>query len=336
MRLRVASTYDAATGTVTLTVYAVATDLAALGGYSVDLDFFAIGRGGVAPLAISAIQSVGTWDLFSANLSTGVVSGISAFGVQFPVGTGEVPLFKLTFPASADLDTDYQLVIKSTGVDSFFDGAGTSIPYASQSIFLESSTLGVDGVVITSLTLVNPLADIAVGDGTPVSVAVPANIFTDTDPEASRTLTVTTESGDPLPSWLVFDALSRTLSGTPANADIGSYSLRISGVTATGGNASDSFVLRVTGNRPPTGAVTITGTATQGQTLTAGNTLADADGLGAVLYQWQANGADVAGATGSTFTLTQAQVAAVMAIDCVPPSPTAGQRPRSRPGAFQA
>ena len=35
-------------------------------------------------------------------------------------------------------------------------------------------------------------------------------------------------------------------------------------------------------NDAPTGSVTITGTATQGQTLTAGNTLADADGMGTV------------------------------------------------------
>ncbi|MBT7742525.1 MAG: cadherin repeat domain-containing protein, partial [Opitutae bacterium] len=37
---------------------------------------------------------------------------------------------------------------------------------------------------------------------------------------------------------------------------------------------------------PPTGTVTITGTATQNQTLTTANTLADADGLGAITYQW--------------------------------------------------
>ena len=38
---------------------------------------------------------------------------------------------------------------------------------------------------------------------------------------------------------------------------------------------------------------------TQGQTLTAANTLADVDGLGAISYQWQRGGVDIAGATGS-------------------------------------
>ena len=39
-------------------------------------------------------------------------------------------------------------------------------------------------------------------------------------------------------------------------------------------------------NDDPTGSVTISGTATQGETLTASNTLADADGLGTITYTW--------------------------------------------------
>jgi hypothetical protein len=39
-----------------------------------------------------------------------------------------------------------------------------------------------------------------------------------------------------------------------------------------------------------TGSVTITGTAEVGQTLSAGNNLADADGLGTSTYQWHSDG----------------------------------------------
>jgi Ca2+-binding RTX toxin-like protein len=59
-------------------------------------------------------------------------------------------------------------------------------------------------------------------------------------------------------------------------------------------------------NDLPTGAVTITGTAAQGQTLTASNTLADLDGLGDITYTWM-SGKTVLG-TGSTYSLTQSQV----------------------------
>ena len=66
-------------------------------------------------------------------------------------------------------------------------------------------------------------------------------------------------------------------------------------------------------NDAPTGAVSISGTAKLGQVLTASNNLADADGIsttgaGAIKYQWLANGNHIAGATASTYTLTQAEV----------------------------
>jgi uncharacterized delta-60 repeat protein len=71
-------------------------------------------------------------------------------------------------------------------------------------------------------------------------------------------------------------------------------------------SSATSLVANV--NDLPSGAVTITGTAAQGQTLTATNTLADMDGLGAITYQWRADGVDLTGETGSTLTVTQAHV----------------------------
>ena len=67
-------------------------------------------------------------------------------------------------------------------------------------------------------------------------------------------------------------------------------------------------------NDAPTGSVTISGTAIQGQILTAGNTLADADGLGTISYQWQAAGTNIAGATGASYTLTEAEVGKVITV----------------------
>jgi Ca2+-binding RTX toxin-like protein len=58
----------------------------------------------------------------------------------------------------------------------------------------------------------------------------------------------------------------------------------------------------------PTGTVTITGTATQKQVLTATNNISDNDGVGAITYTWYASGSDSAIGTGSTYTLTQFEV----------------------------
>ena len=62
-------------------------------------------------------------------------------------------------------------------------------------------------------------------------------------------------------------------------------------------------------NSAATGAPAITGTARVGETLTADTSgIADADGLdnAAFSYQWLAGGADIQGATGSTYTLQDA------------------------------
>jgi hypothetical protein len=67
-------------------------------------------------------------------------------------------------------------------------------------------------------------------------------------------------------------------------------------------------------NDAPSGTVTITGTARQGQVLRASNTLADADGLGAVKYQWLRNGKFITGATGASYKLVQADVGQAISV----------------------
>jgi hypothetical protein len=77
---------------------------------------------------------------------------------------------------------------------------------------------------------------------------------------------------------------------------------------------STSTIAIVNINDAPTGTVSISGTITQGQILTASNTLVDVDGLGSISYQWLADGSNIDGATASTFTLTQAQVGKAISV----------------------
>lgn len=63
----------------------------------------------------------------------------------------------------------------------------------------------------------------------------------------------------------------------------------------------------------PTGKVTINDTTPSvGDTLVAGNSLADADGLGAITYQWKA-GSTVLG-TGTTYTVTAAELGKTLTV----------------------
>ena len=70
-------------------------------------------------------------------------------------------------------------------------------------------------------------------------------------------------------------------------------------------------------NTPAKGAPSISGTAQVGETLTAVTSdIADADGLAkaAFSYQWQAAGADISGATASTYTLADADIGAAISV----------------------
>jgi Ca2+-binding RTX toxin-like protein len=85
-------------------------------------------------------------------------------------------------------------------------------------------------------------------------------------------------------------------------------------------SGSDSFIFRIQDaagnfneylyyinvsalNDTPTGVLTIEGAASQGRQLKAVSSLVDADGLGALTYQWSANGAAIPGANSAQYVL---------------------------------
>ena len=64
-----------------------------------------------------------------------------------------------------------------------------------------------------------------------------------------------------------------------------------------------------TSNSAPVGSISISGSLTEGQTLTANTSnLTDADGLGSFNYQWRRNDTDIDGATSAAYTLVSADV----------------------------
>ncbi len=68
-------------------------------------------------------------------------------------------------------------------------------------------------------------------------------------------------------------------------------------------------------NDAPTGAPVIVGTATEDQTLTVDtSSVVDADGLGAFSHQWLRDGAAIAGATGSSLVLGDADVGRAISV----------------------
>ena len=113
--------------------------------------------------------------------------------------------------------------------------------------------------------VVSPLADQSATEDQPFSFQFAAGTFADVD--AGDTLSYTTGT---LPAWLTFDAATRTFSGMPANADVGSVTITVTATDAGGLSISDSFVLTVgNANDAPTLVTAIADqTATEDQPFT--------------------------------------------------------------------
>ena len=98
---------------------------------------------------------------------------------------------------------------------------------------------------------------------------------------------------------------------TPDDADEGKTISVVVSFTDDAGNeesltSAATAAVEARPNRPAMGALTITGTARVGELLTADvSSIKDDDGLdrAAFAYQWQADGTDLSGATGSNYTL---------------------------------
>jgi VCBS repeat-containing protein len=93
-------------------------------------------------------------------------------------------------------------------------------------------------------TVAEAIADQAATEDVAFSYTVPADAFADIDTGDTLTYSAQLAGGGVLPSWLSFDAETRTFSGTPLNADVDVISVD---VTATDGDASvtDTFAITI-------------------------------------------------------------------------------------------
>ena len=163
-----------------------------------------------------------------------------------------------------------------------------------------SGVLGIAGTAAEGATIVADAGDLS-------------------DPEGIVTVTYQWQiSADAGATWANIDGQTAGSLAIPGDQSWVGRDVRVAAVTtdALGGTTAFASASQTVANvnDQPTGTVVITGTAEQGRTLVASNTLVDGDGLGDIGYQWSAGGVDIAGATASSFTLTQAELGKTIAV----------------------
>jgi len=103
----------------------------------------------------------------------------------------------------------------------------------------------INGAPVNSApTVANAIPDRAVTAGTAFSYTFPANTFDDVD-DSTLTYTAELDGGGNLPSWLTFNAGTRTFSGTPQSADVGTVPVKVTASDDDGASVSDTFVITV-------------------------------------------------------------------------------------------
>ncbi len=118
--------------------------------------------------------------------------------------------------------------------------------------------------------------------------------------------------------WLNIDESSGVVNFRhyPNYEEKSSFSITIQ-VKDEGGKSTfqDFTITVINANDTPTGIVTVSGTASEGRTLSADvSSVADEDGITTFSYQWMRGDAPISGATNSTYTLTQADVGNTVAV----------------------
>jgi glucose/arabinose dehydrogenase len=117
-------------------------------------------------------------------------------------------------------------------------------------------------------SLANPIADTSGSVGAALSIAIPAIAFSDPDND-QLALSASLADGQPLPSWLSFNAATRVLSGTPPTDTTGPIEIRITATDPDGLSADDNFVLTIGG--APANGTPVVATPLVDQIGTAGS-----------------------------------------------------------------
>lgn len=150
-----------------------------------------------------------------------------------------------TFSGTPDNDAVGSLSIRVTAIDK----AGLSV---SDSFEVQVSNTN-DAPI-----LVKGIADQSATEGALLTFALPATTFADVDVADALSVTAQSADGQALPGWLSYDAVSRTFSGTPGNANVGKFAIRVQATDKAGATVSDIFEIDVQNvNNAPTVGISI-------------------------------------------------------------------------------
>jgi hypothetical protein len=138
-------------------------------------------------------------------------------------------------PAAGDVG-NFGIVVTAT------DKAGLTVTNS----FGLNVTAAVVNPVNNAPIVVNPISTQGIISGSALKFVFAANTFTDPDSGDVLSYSAKLANGSNLPTWLTFDAVTRTFAGTPAAGDAGNLSIAVTATDKAGLTVASNFGLNVT------------------------------------------------------------------------------------------
>ena len=185
----------------------------------------------------SGTASRGTDYSFRHSEGTAVV--IHSDGCTDPVFTANQAsvTYRIRVTGDTDMEPDETVIVTAKRHVGTFADVKISPTAGSATLTIKTD----DGTSTnTAPTVANAIPNRTATAGTAFSYAFPTNTFSDADSD-SLNYTAAKSDDTALPSWLTFTAGTRTFSGTPQAANVGTLSVKVTADDGNGGTVSDTF-----------------------------------------------------------------------------------------------
>ena len=228
---------------------------------SFDAEGSAVAPGGVLNVSVTPIAWAQALNMIGGLGAT--ATEVAKFGLNLNAAPGDInsicekwEAMALVSANDAANPNDYFLFVGNdndfmTGTGKYMDASGALQSYDAG---LENDTLvlayrvRIAGPDNQAPFVANAIPDQSILNGQPLSYAFPANTFSDANGGQILSYTATKADDTALPSWLSFNAATRTFSGTPALSDVGTVTIKVTATDNGTPNLSGSttFAIAVT------------------------------------------------------------------------------------------
>ena len=189
------------------------------------LDVSAISEAAASPWVVGTLSTTDTDEAVGAVFKYAIAKATGTDHAAFSIDAATGVLSLIAQP-DYEAKSEYNITVRSQ------DPGGKA--------FSKAMTVSVEDTN-DAPTVANAMADQIIVEGGSLNFQFNANVFLDVDKTDSLSFTATLSDGSALPSWLTFDADSRTFTGTSSSSDTGGIKINVTATDTSDATVSDAF-----------------------------------------------------------------------------------------------